>query len=78
LHNSRGIAAIAQPAYDEAPPHVQRDDRSIPGGDRRCTGAADVVAAVDIALECGLVVAVRCGGHGFCRLSTCDSPVRAT
>ncbi len=38
----------------------------------RCTGAADVVAAVDFARERDLVVAVRSGGHGVGGHALCD------
>lgn len=38
----------------------------------RCTGAADVVAAVNYARENELLVAVRGGGHSFPGFSVCD------
>src|SRR5262245_24858376 len=38
----------------------------------RCTGVADVVAAVRFARERDLVVAVRSGGHGVAGHAVCD------
>ena len=38
----------------------------------RCTGVADVVAALRFARECDLVVAVRSGGHGVGGHAICD------
>jgi len=38
----------------------------------RCAGVADVIAALRLARETGLTVAVRGGGHSFPGLSTCD------
>src|SRR6188474_2555795 len=38
----------------------------------RCTGVADVVAAVRFARERDLVVAVRSGGHGVSGHAVCD------
>ena len=38
----------------------------------RCTGVADVVAAVRFARECDLLVAVRSGGHGVGGHALCD------
>jgi hypothetical protein len=43
-----------------------------PGLIARCTGQADVAAAVRFAAERGLLVAVRGGGHSFPGLSVCD------
>src|SRR5262245_39577629 len=41
----------------------------------RCSTTADVAIMVNFAREQGLVVAVRCGGHSFSGLSTCDDGV---
>jgi FAD/FMN-containing dehydrogenase len=38
----------------------------------RCTGVADVIAAIGFARRCGLEVAVRSGGHSFPGLSVAD------
>jgi FAD/FMN-containing dehydrogenase len=43
-----------------------------PGGIARCTGVADVVAAIRFARERDLVVAVRSGGHGVGGHALCD------
>ena len=41
----------------------------------RCTGAADIMAAVKFARRTGLRVAVRGGGHSFPGLSVCDGGI---
>ena len=41
----------------------------------RCTGVADVIAAVRFARRTGLVVAVRGGGHSFPGHSVCDGGI---
>jgi hypothetical protein len=41
----------------------------------RCTGVADVIAAVRFARDTGLPVAVRGGGHSFPGLSVCDGGI---
>jgi FAD/FMN-containing dehydrogenase len=41
----------------------------------RCTGVADVIAAVRFARATGLLVAVRGGGHSFPGLSVCDGGI---
>lgn len=43
-----------------------------PGLIARCAGVADVIAAVKVAREAGIRVAVRSGGHSFPGLSVCD------
>jgi FAD/FMN-containing dehydrogenase len=41
----------------------------------RCTGAADVIAAVGFARSTGLTIAVRGGGHSVAGFSTCDNGI---
>src|SRR5450755_4223554 len=41
----------------------------------RCTGAADVIAAVGFARSNGLTIAVRGGGHSVAGFSTCDDGI---
>src|SRR5947209_4294936 len=41
----------------------------------RCTGAADVIAAVGFARSTGLTLAVRGGGHSVAGFSTCDDGI---
>ena len=41
----------------------------------RCTGVADVQAAVRFAAAQGVVAAVRCGGHGITGAGTCDDGI---
>ena len=48
---------------------------SLPAVTVRCTGTADVVAAVDVAREHGLEIAVRGGGHSIAGLSSIDGGV---
>src|SRR5262245_46673238 len=43
-----------------------------PGLIARCTGVADVVAAVTFARDHGLLVAVRGGAHNAAGYATCD------
>src|SRR5215218_8241342 len=60
------------PAYDE---HRRIWNGSIdrcPALITRCTGAKDVTAAIGLARESGLEVAVRSGGHSYPGLSVCD------
>jgi FAD/FMN-containing dehydrogenase len=46
-----------------------------PGLIARCTGVADVIAAVDFARTHGLLVAVRGGGHNAAGYATCDGGI---
>ena len=41
----------------------------------RCTGVADVIAALELAREHDLVVAVRGGGHNVAGTATCDGGI---
>lgn len=41
----------------------------------RCTGVADVIAAVDFARENGLLVAIRGGGHNVAGNAVCDGGI---
>src|SRR5881275_2630704 len=41
----------------------------------RCTGAADVIAAVGFARSNNLPIAVRGGGHSIAGFSTCDDGI---
>jgi FAD/FMN-containing dehydrogenase len=53
---------VLNPSFDKRPALIAR-----------VTGAADVQAAVDFARDSGgLLTAVKCGGHSFSGLSTCD------
>ena len=66
------VLESGQPGYDESRllfnPMIDRRPAVV----ARCASTADVVAAVNTARDSGLVVAVRCGGHSFPGLSTCD------
>jgi FAD/FMN-containing dehydrogenase len=65
-----------RPGYDDAC-HVWNamfDDRR-PAVIARCSGAADVMAAVGFAREHQLLTAVRGGGHSFSGKSTCNGGI---
>jgi FAD/FMN-containing dehydrogenase len=69
------ILRPGQQGYDEARRvwngAIDRHPRMI----ARCTGTADVAAAVRFAAERGLLVAVRGGGHGVAGMATCDDGI---
>jgi FAD/FMN-containing dehydrogenase len=64
-----------QPEYDEARRVFNGMIDRHPALIARCASTTDVVAAVDHARDHGLIAAVRCGGHSFSGLSTCDDGI---
>ena len=62
----------AEPEYDAARRVFNGMIDRRPALIARCATTADVVAAVNVARDHGLLVAVRCGGHSASGLSTCD------
>ncbi|TYO66759.1 FAD-binding oxidoreductase [Bradyrhizobium hipponense] len=69
----RGNVCLAEePGYDEARTiwNAMIDRR--PGAVVRCRGAADIIRAVRLAREHGLLVAVRGGGHNIAGNAVCD------
>jgi FAD/FMN-containing dehydrogenase len=67
------VVTPADDGYDEAHRiwNATHDERR-PAVIVRCTGAADVIAAVGFARSNGLTIAVRGGGHSIGGFSTCD------
>ncbi len=65
----------ADPSYDEQRRVWNGSIDRRPGLIARCTGVADVIAAVRYAKETGAVVAVRGGGHSFPGHSVCDDGI---
>ena len=63
------------PAYDEARRVWNGSIDRYPALIARCTGVADVIAAIRFARAHGLLVAVRGGGHSFPGLSTNDGGI---
>jgi FAD/FMN-containing dehydrogenase len=69
----RGNVCLPQEAgYDEARTIWNAMIDRHPGAVVRCTGAADIVAAVRFAREHGLLLAVRGGGHNIAGNAVCE------
>ena len=76
LHGFRGEMVMpGDPPYDR---HRRVWNGSIdrfPALIARCRGVADVIAAVELARDAGLSVAVRGGGHSYPGHSVCDDGI---
>jgi FAD/FMN-containing dehydrogenase len=64
-----------EPAYEEQRRVWNGSIDRRPALVARCTGVADVLAAVRFARDRGLLTAVRSGGHSFPGLSTCEGGI---
>src|SRR5881296_1424228 len=69
------LVAPDDPGYDEARAVFNGMIDRRPALIARCATTADVAIAVNFAREERLRVAVRCGGHSFSGLSTCDDGI---
>jgi hypothetical protein len=69
------VLAPEQPGYDEARRVFNAMFDRRPAVIARCASTADVIKAVGVAREHGLITAVRGGGHSFAGLSTCDDGI---
>lgn len=70
-----GVIEPGGPAYDEARKVFNGMIDRRPLCVARCSETQDVVAAVNIARENGLAVAVRCGGHSVTGMSIVDDGI---
>jgi FAD/FMN-containing dehydrogenase len=71
-HFSGETILPGQPGYEEGRHVFNGMIERRPAVIARCGDTADVVAAVNIAREHDMLIAVRGGGHSFSGLSTCD------
>jgi FAD/FMN-containing dehydrogenase len=69
------VFAESEPAYAEACQIWNGMIERRPAVVVRCTGSADVMAAVNFAREAGLPVSVRSGGHNVAGTALCDDGV---
>jgi FAD/FMN-containing dehydrogenase len=69
------VLVAGQPGYEEARSVFNAVYDRHPALIARCASTADVVNAVEVARERGLLVAVRGGGHSLSGLSTCDEGI---
>ena len=69
------IIRRGEPGYDEARRIWNGSISRFPALIACCTGVADVVAALRVARDAGVAVAVRSGGHSFPGLSLCDGGI---
>ena len=70
-----GLVRPGDPTYDEQRRVWNGSIDRFPALIARCTGVADVIAAVRFARNAHLPVAVRSGGHSFPGLSVCDGGI---
>ena len=66
------VLAAGDPGYDAARRVWNGSISKNPALVARCTGAADVIAALRVAASHDLPVSVRGGGHSFAGFGTCD------
>ncbi len=69
------LVGPADPAYDERRAVWNGSIDRLPALIARCSGTADVIAALRFAERTRLPLAVRCGGHSFPGQSVCDGGV---
>jgi len=69
------VLTAADPGYDAVRKVWNGMIDRRPAAIARCTGAADVIAALAFARDAGLPIAVRGGGHSFPGYSVCDGGV---
>jgi FAD/FMN-containing dehydrogenase len=74
--NFRGALLVSgDPGYDEARRVWNGNINRRPAVIARCTGVADVLAALTFAREHGLLIAVRGGSHNAAGYATCDDGI---